>query len=494
MKKKVAYGLKLDGENLSWLSVERQDQERWRLEGHGQVALDAVAMPIAVDGFPGPQQLGMGILPGTKVKTAISRLPRFRGKAMDRAVKGWAACEENVQADELALTWSVIEDAQESKNDMVNVFMAYTAQSTIDESMATFERAGLEPNVMLPDFMILDQYLRSTWPELVDLQAWSTVHLDKSGSFVSIASDQSLLMHRALPQDHSNGADDTDYVQRLATEISRSLSFARQTEQNPGIGNIFISGETHLVDLLSAELQSSQHLPVTPWSVTDLFETDSSALGTETLVPLAGAVLSALGDSRFNLLPTARRSLLSACARRRLSRGMAATMAIAVPAFVVMSLAAEHKSAGRLEQARARWDAVAPAIEAATEADQQLRLALEREKVIADHTAGADGLEDLLVDLAVSTPPQIRFESLKIVRNGDSTILQLSGVSTDDQNAGAQQAFLSFVATLDESESLVRTKQPGKLTIGEVKKDESQSKRVIFSLEYLVDTNKRREA
>ncbi|HRX51941.1 MAG TPA: hypothetical protein P5571_11290 [Candidatus Krumholzibacteria bacterium] len=491
MRPSTTYGMRICDLGLCWLALERRDRLAWRLTERDRVPVEVLESKRLIRGLSKTLRKGAGVLPGSAVKTAVVRLPRLRGKELRAAALGWVAREEKLPAERLAVTWRVLDDA-EAGAETLNVFLAYALRDVVDAAMAQFGRVELEPELLLPDFMILDQCLRTLRPELNELSAWALVHLDQRDSFIGITMNGSPLLHRALPKDLSDGAEPEAYVGRLATEIHRSLSFARQTEQSPNIGGIFVSGDPALTDLLAAELRDSQPVPVTPWSLDAWVDTGGEVLPPRATVPMAAAILTSLKERPYNLLPERSAFYVPPARRMRLAVGATAAVAAALPLLTAGALLQETMSERRVESARRQLEMCRPAIDAAMDADRRYRLSLAREDVIATHGRHA-GLEQVLLDVARRTPPQISFESLELVPRGDGLVLQLVGESADDRHAVAQQAFLDFVAALDACERLDRTPLPGRLVIDEVDAEHGVRKRVDFSLEYRVIEQRRND-
>jgi len=491
MRNAVTYGTWACDLGLCWLALERTGADAWRLTERDRVPAEVVASKRLIRGLPKSLRKGAGVLPGGVVKTAVTRLPRFRGKELRAAVLGWAAREEGVPVEELAVTWRVL-DAAGKEQETVEVFLAYARQADVDEAMGSFARVGLTPELLLPDFMVLDRFLRTMQPELEQLSAWAVVHLDQHDSFIGITMNGCPLLHRALPRDLSGGDEPQAYVGRLLTEIHRSLSFARQTEQSPQIGAIYVGGDPALTGLLAAELREAQTVPVTEWSLDAWVDAGDEALPPRAVVATAAAILASFRERPYNLLPQPGSLALAPRTRRRLALGAAAAVAAALPLLTAGALVAEHLNARRVETAQRLLERYRPAIEAAVEADRRYRLSLAREEVIASHTPAVD-LEQVLLDVARRTPPQITFATMNLVPSGEGMVLQLVGESSDASHGVAQQAFLDFVAALDGSGRLSRTERPGRLVIDEVVGDNQARKRVDFSLEYRVNDRRRED-
>ncbi len=501
MKRRTSYGILREENGLAWMSVESAKDGNRRLEGRGLIPDSAESSRSPETGFPGSSQPGIGVIPGDWVKTHVTRLPQLRGTEMLRALKAWVAREDGVQVEDLALAWRILDDEGQDRQGEVSVYLAHASREKVDEAMSAFESRGLRPRVLLPDYLVIDQYIRAMLPEVADLKAWSFVHLDGNDSFLCVATSRSLLLHRSLPKDLSQGADEAEYIERLATEILRSVHRARQSQSNLVIESVFLSGDERLSELLATELRSSQPARVSIWKIADGIESGDSPLGANATIPAAAALVASLDVSGLNLLPKRRKGIQNPRTIRRVAIAAASLAAILLPLAVGGSLFAERQSIKRMEQARRSLEDLQPVITEAEATDRRWRGTVEREDVIGNYSIGADGLERVLADLALRTPVQIRLDELKILLRGEEIVLQVSGESSDDKHADAQEAFLVFVASLDDSKFLSRTEEPGKLTISEVVEDdevdEEESsrvtrKRVVFSLEYEIEDGKSR--
>jgi len=414
---------------------------------------------------------------------------------MRRAVKGWAAREGGARLDDLSLAWRVLDEPEGLRRDGVEVFMAHASKQKVDDAMAEFESCGSRPRLLLPGYLVLDRYIRALHPAVEGLKAWSFIHLDEDGGFLCVSTNRCLLLHRSLPRDLSGGAEEDAYADRLATEVLRSVQRSRQSQANLEIGAILISGDRRVGERLASALAAAQKADISTWSIADLVEIDDPSSEGDLTIPVAAAVVASLESWDFNLLPKRRKGSLSTAATRRIAIAAAVMAGILLPLAVGGGLVARKRSLQRLRRARADMEALQPSIDSARRADRIWRGVVDRERVISEHERAGGGLERVLSDLALRTPAQVRLENLKVLRRGGKTLLQLSGESRDDKHADAQKAVLDFVASLDESKYLERSRQTEKLTIGETggdgtwesEGDSLMAKKVLFSLEFRID-------
>jgi len=480
MKRQFSYALRREDEGLRRLSLERIDEGRWRLLDSDQTR---ASHPGAV------------VLPGSIVQTGIAKLPRLRGGEMLRALKAWAARESEIPLDDLAISWRILDENESGREGKVDVFYAHCSQKLVDETLADCEKHGLRPEILLPDFLVIDQLLRTVRPEIAGLDAWSFVHLGEHVSFICVATPRALLLHRTVPMDSAQCVGVDEHVERLVTGIQRSIHRVRQSKANLAIEALFLSGEEDLLAPLAEKLRSSQEAEVSVWRIADLIESEAAPFAPEAMIPAAAALLASMGAANFNLLPERRKGLPDARTVRRLSVAAAVLAAMLVPLAVGGSLLAERRSSRQVETMKAELETMKPAIAEAEAIDLRWRSALERERVVAEQGRETEGLELVLADLALRTPAQIRLKNLKVLHHGDAAILQIGGESRDDKHADAQEAFLAFVASLEDSELLSRGELPGQLRIEEIESEEGEGevpmesirrKQVVFSLEYRI--------
>ncbi len=506
MKQRRSYGLWQGEHGLSWAEVNFLGDGRWELISKGRLEAAGERMPVAA-----ARSSITGMVPGSRVQLGQPKLPRLRGREMERALAVWAARESDTEISDLAAAWRSYEVEGDSTADRNGVLLAHCSRNWMQEFTQPWLTRGAEVEVLLPDYLIFDQVLRAARPDIAEMQAWCFVHLAQEESFVSIATREALLFHRSLPNDAS-GELNPGHVERLATEILRSVHRARQSKANLSIDAFFLEGDGGLGELLASKLKESQSASIRSFALEDLLDDSTAELDPGLCMAVAAAMATNLDLGGMNLLPRRRKGILAPKAVKRIGAAAAVLAGVLLPLAVVGGLVSERRSGSRLESMSAAIEELLPVITEAEHTGRLWRITLERERVSAGHDLGAAGLELVLADLALRTPDQIRLETLRVIEREDRRILQVSGVSTDEFNEQAQKAFLAFTASLDESGYLQRGDLPSRISIEELDPhlfddayDEESSdqydeeagegsekalveqsirKRVVFSLEY----------
>ncbi len=501
MKQRNSYGLWRDRQGLSWAEVKPLGEGRWSLLASGRLE------------GPEPSLAGgtrvLGLMPGSLVQLGHPQLPRLRGREMERALAVWAAREGDARLDDVALAWRPMGSQDGSGGGTSSVLLAHCRQSKVAEFQEALAASGVDAETLLPDYLIFDLLLRSAENGVGEESAWSFIHLAEEESFVGIATREGPILHRSLPNS-ARGEVMSAHVERLSTEILRSVHRARQSKANLSIDTFFLEGDEILGEALAAKLGESQTAQIRSWSPSELLEDGGEGLEPQAIMPVAAAIAASLGLGGMNLIPRKRKGLLSPKTLKRIASVAAILMGVLVPLAVLGGLAAERRAGDRLERLNAALEEAGPLLEEAERTGLLWRTAQERERVTAAHDLGAVGLELVLADLALRTPESIRLETLRVVEREGRRILQISGVSADDFNERAQQSFLAFTSSLEESELLLRGDLPSRISIEEldpsfleedfeeedefeVSDPESEEampsvkparKRVVFSLEY----------
>jgi len=93
------------------------------------------------------------------------------------------------------------------------------------------------------------------------LEGWNIVFVGKDDHFLCVSTPSGMLITRPLPADLSEGENSEEYLDRLATEVDRSIFFARQTEFNPNIERIVVCGDSELAQNLVERLKDETSVP-----------------------------------------------------------------------------------------------------------------------------------------------------------------------------------------------------------------------------------------
>lgn len=484
---KLGYSLRYMEETMVAMGVSPMEPGRWRIENLEQNQAAAGPSSTLVKEMVKNSPRVTMLVPGTDVRTSLITLPKLKKKEMGRAVAGWVAREESAPQGEFRVSWRERRDETRGENkDTKDLFLLYTSNKDVNRQLALAENWGGKPQRMLPDFMILDGMFRRHHPLAKDLSAWNVVFIGKTDHFLCVSTPASLLLTRPLPADLSEGADAGEYLERLATEVDRSIFFARQTEFNPDVQRIVVCGDPELAQGLVAHLKEVTSVPAEFWDVAQSFEMESGHLDSQLILPAMTAAL-ALHGNPFNLLPKQPRNILGPVARSRLVLAASTAAVALVPMLVAGGLVTSSVQDRYLH--RARQELVESSIRAEKAADvyKAQRVLVAKEEHIAAFSNNDTDYAGVLLHLANLTPHQIIYQDLRLKETKDGQlVLYLSGESKADTVAEAQQSFLLFQQALRGSKMLVAAGEPRKLIINTQNIKGVSVKKVEFSMEYQV--------
>lgn len=393
------------------------------------------------------------LLDDTEARTSVVSLPSLKGRALQRAAQGIVARAEGGVPETWAVSCQVLGPTRRAGTaaegpKLHDVFILQAARSVVDAKLAEATSWGVQPGLMLPAHLAMDELYRRHGPERDEHESWNLVFIGREVSFLCISTRDHLLMTRRLPQDLSGGADPEEYLGRIATEIERSIYFAKQTENSPHVERIIVCGDHEVAPRVVARLGQQDLAPAIFWEIESLFVWGETTPQVDDLLAVAGAVLACEG-SPHSLCTQHRHRAFSTAARRRLVIGAGAFGVTAVPLLLIGGLMASRIQTEYLEKTRGRLLETQARAEQAEEIYRAQRILLARENRIATFTAARPDLESVLHQLAALTPPTVVFKSMH-VQEADSGVfvLQLEGESPADRGADAQSAFVDFLAAL----------------------------------------------
>jgi len=293
-------------------------------------------------------------------------------------------------------------------------------------------------------------------------------------------------MHRALPADLSEGIDGEEYLQRLATEVDRSVFFARQTEFNPNVERIIVCGDATLAQGLVAHLKEETSVPAVYWDIAEMFESEGNQLSAKLMLPAMAAIMAGK-KCRCNLLPKQPRILIGPVFQRRLLVAGSTAAAVVIPLLVVGGFLTSSIRDRYLERARLKLSQAQVKAEAAAEVYIAQRVLQDRERHILTLSENDQDYARVLLHLAALTPEEIVYKDLRLKETeSGELVLLLSGESISRTVEVAQQSFLDFQAALNGSPILISTGEPGKLVIAAENAQGEKVKKVEFIMEYRV--------
>lgn len=494
MSKHTGYSVRIDKNEQTIAAVARTGPQAW----------EVAELANAREGTPPPQSLAHDmarqheavtwLLPNDLATAAVIPLPPLKGKELARAVTGWVAREEKGLPGDYAVSWSTLPRTKDKSEDpRQTVFALHAELKEIQEQMSLPLARQVTPARMLPSFMVLDRFFRLVQPAPTDDRAWTLVFLGRHENFLLIARNDCLLMTRALPFDLSDGDEREQYVEQLATEVDRSAFFVRQGSHNSGLARIVVAGDPLLTGSLAAALGDRTDIPAEVWNIADHFTWGERAVSAEALVPLMAAALS-LETVPYNLLPEAKRSLLSPRTRRRLLVAAGTAGVALLPVIVVGSAVTAKVQEGYLNRARQRLDTARVEAQEAADIYKQQRLLLSQQNHIRDFRQERPDLEAILLRIGAMAPREVMFRDLRISEDDlGKTRLMLTGESEAATSSQAQAAFLAFQKALESAPFLQVYTEPIKLEISGESTDNEARPRTIFQMKFLLVSEPTRE-
>lgn len=494
MRRNTGFSVRIDKNEQTIAAVTRTGP------GHWEVA----ELANAREGTAPPQSLAQAmarqseavtwLLPNDLARASVIQLPPVKGKELVRAVTGWIAREEKGQPGDYHVSWQVLPRSRDKSEDPRQTVSALHAElKEVQEQMSLPLARQVAPSRLLPSFMVLDRFFRLLRPTPENGQAWTLVFLGRHENFLLIARDDCLLMTRALPFDLSDGDERDQYVEQLATEVDRSAFFVRQGSHNSGLAHIVVTGDPDLTGPLTTALAGRTDVPAEIWNLADHFTWGERPVPTDALLPLMAAALS-LESVPFNLLPEAKRNLLSPRLRRRLLVAAGTAGVALLPVLVVGSAVTARVQEGYLNRARQRLDVARTEAQDAAEIYKQQRLLISRQNHILDFRRERPDLQAILLEIGAMAPREVMFRDLRVSEDDlGKTRLLLTGESAAATSSQAQAAFLAFQKALESAPFLQVYTEPIKLEISGESNDNDGRPRTIFQMKFILVSEPTRE-
>ncbi len=423
------------------------------------------------------------IVPDDQVRTALFTLPDLKKGELDRGVSGMAARQEKCKPEELVISWRSLgkhaEPGGEPGHEVVSLVMR---RENREEHLQLATGLGVKPACMLPGYSVLDQMFRLVGPPVPDGGAWTLVYLDGEHNFLNISSPESLILTRALPVKLAEGQEQTEYLDRLATEIDRSRFFIRQGARNPEISQILVCGDPELAIPMVDHLNEEGSITAVHWAAEHMFSHQGEPVRIEYLIPLLGAAL-ALESTPHNLLDRRRRVMGARGKRRLMLAGTAAAVGL-VPMVLAGSMLTARIQETYLMRAGQRLESARIDAQAAAEVYKTSRLISNQELCLdwLEHQR-LDG-ESLLTQLAGITPDKVVFSNLRIWERETGGIgLEIIGDSMGKSAEAAQATYLDFQKALAGMKVLEGFEEPRVLEIDSVRKAGGVTPQTHFTLD-----------
>jgi hypothetical protein len=424
------------------------------------------------------------LLPDEEAGVSHVSLPRLRPKALRQALTGGLARDEGGRPEDWCVSWKAQAGKQgRDSGERTPYVMYHASRQIVDKNLLLAGKWGLDLRRMLPGHLALDLFYRAHGPGRDEHKVWNLVFVGQEQHFLFVATRDAQLMIRNLPADLSGGEDAAEYLKRLATEIERSVFFARQTENSPEVEKIIVCGDPSLAAPLVNAIGESSPIPTVHWAIEDMFEWGDHECHIDDLLTVAGAVL-ALEKVPFNLVAERGLLQLGPAAKRRILVAGAACAAATVPMLIVGSLVTTRIQGTYLDRAGQRLVAAQVRADQAEQAYDAQRVLLAREDHIRRFAQKRPDFESVLLRLAALTPGEIVFTDLQVRERYDGRFrVQIFGESRGRSGEVAQGAFLQFLTALDACDFLTRKGEPRVMQIRPGLDKMSFDKVTVFQLE-----------
>lgn len=490
MSLKTGYCISAIGDRLELVGVSEQGQGRWQVAECflGQADAGPPADLVSTLTSRGKAQSVVTWLDRNDMaRVNLTTLPKLKGAELARAVTGWVAREETLLPDQILADWQATGvESMIGKEPAQEYVLLHAEKEAVVAQQQRADEWGVPLQRLMPPSLVLDQFYRQTGQTQDKDQpdSWALVFVGQRDHFLCVANNNGLLLHRSLTADLSEGQDPQEYASRLATEVDRSIYFARQMEQRPNIEKIVVCCDAQFMPVFVEQLSVTSSLAVESWTPDTYFDWASDTPDTDLLLPLMTAALS-LQKPSFNLLPKPPRTWLSPRVRRHLMLATGTVAAAAVPVLLIGGMVTSRVQEHYLSTAQERLAEKRVAAEAAAQIHRMDRLLLARETYMQSFRHTQPDLPGVLLSLADLTPKQVVFRDLQIqARNEGPYELHLTGESIANTVSEAQKSFLTLHAALKDCDFLILEGEPRQLEIT-VEDDEHAmgSKKVVFSLD-----------
>jgi hypothetical protein len=485
VKKRSAASLEFRPDGVTAIRITTDASPPYRVQWCEEIRPDEPLSARAQRELSG--QLGgvCQVLPGDEVHHLIVPLPPMAPKLRAAAIRGVVVREKGGEARDWMTTFTALPAPESARRGARQDFSTYGVRTeVVRRQLARARGLGVQPTVALPAYGMFDDLYRKH--RLVDptVRGWNLVYLGRSARFLCVGEPDGMLFSRPLPEDLSRGAEPSEYLDRLTTEIERSNFFAQQAERSLRIDQVVVCGDSDLADGLAERLAQGQHA-VVRWRPEDLFAWPDDRPRPELVLTLTGAV-AALGGAS-NLLPADARPDRGRTARRHVQNVIQVGFGAAVPLLLGAALLTEGVQRASLRDLEARETDLLGRAQATATAYLQNRALVTREGNLTRLDDVDADLEGLLRDIAELAPAAVSFQDLTLRRDPEGVYrLLLSGESRGYDGLDAHEVYLTFHAGLDACPRLRAVGEPSHLELAADDEEGAGGSRVSFSLEYLV--------
>jgi len=407
----------------------------------------------------------------SSIQHKIITLPQMSKREMNVVLKREARKEASTISGEIVYDSKLLGTVEEKGIQKNKVLLVFAPRNEVEDTLSFWKGAGVEPQLLTSTPLALLgslKILTTEWEENII----AFVNLGMFKTFIMIAAQGNLEFSRdfilGTKEDKiSNFKDgdetptfdelDSGYIDRVFTEINRSLLYHKHQFRGKVVNKIILGGELTQLDVIKDSLEERFEQDIDIFSPTEYLDTTSLGEHQEAFQKLLPSLATSLGlclkdigkAKKINLMPreiVERKQLFV----RKVAMGTFSVILLLslLIGYLFLSKSVSNQQKILFKQ-QVFWSEMAPLVSNLTCVERERKLYQSRRLILDNFLYSWTLWHDILKGLSLVVPNEMLFHLVKIKKNGKGYQIDIKGEVIAESAASAQATFNRFYFDLE---------------------------------------------
>jgi type IV pilus assembly protein PilM len=410
---------------------------------------------------------------GSLVQHKIITLPQMSKREMKVVLKREAKKEASSIPGEIVCDSTILGTVKEKGIQKNKVQLVIVPRNEVEDTLSFWKGAGVEPQLLTSTPLALLDSLKALstgWEENII----AFVNFGMLKTFIMIAEQGNLEFSRDFSlgakedkiPDFKDGDEtppfdglESDYIDRIFTEINRSLLYYKHQFRGKSVNKIILGGELTQLEIIKDSLKERFEQDIDIFSPTEYLDTTSLGEHQKAFRKLLPSLATSLGlclkdigkAKKINLMPreiVEQKQLFGRKVAMGISSAILLLSLLTGYFFLSQSVRAQQKS---LFTQQVFWQEMAPMVNNLTRVERERSLYQSRSLILDSFLYSWTLWHDILKGLSLVVPNEMLFHLVEVTKKGQGYQMDIKGEVIAESAASAQATFNRFYFDLERS-------------------------------------------
>jgi len=407
----------------------------------------------------------------SSIQHKIITLPQMSKRETKVVLKREARKEASSISEEIVYDSKLLGTVEEKGIQKNKVLLVFAPRNEVEDTLSFWKGAGVEPQLFTSTPLALLgslKLLTTEWEENII----AFVNLGMFKTFIMIAEQGKLEFSRDFilgtkenNTPHIKDGDgeptcddlDSEYIDRVFTEINRSLLYYKHQFRGKIVNKIILGGELTQLNVIKDSLEKRFEQDIDIFSPTEYLDTTSLGEQQKAFQKLLPSLATSLGlclkdigkVKKINLMPreiVERKQLFV----RKVAMGTFSAILLLslLTGYLFLSKSVSNQQKILFKQ-QVFWNEMAPLVSNLTRVERERKLYQSRRLILDNFLYSWTLWHDILKGLSLVVPNEMLFHLVKIKKNGKGYQINIKGEVIAESAASAQATFNRFYFDLE---------------------------------------------